>query len=256
MVYIAAGRSLYGSGDDEATRGFLTHQPVHDVDVGPFLIARTEVTNGEYLAFLGALPESERKGRLPSGALAPERRAHRVEAPQQGPRARGAVLQRRGAVRRLVAPAGQRREPGGRRALRRIGWHARVACPAPGSAPTASGSAPRAARTTGSTRAATPTPPRRRVHAWRPTAATRRAQAPARAGTHPASRSPFGVDDLAGSESEWTSGPPDVAQPRKGPCAGAGLLRLRPVPRDLEPRVHGIAIALRRFGLRVCSDVR
>ena len=67
MIYVPAGRTLYGSGDDEATRGFLTHQPVHDVEVGPFLIGRTEVTIADYLAFLGALPEAGQKARLPRG---------------------------------------------------------------------------------------------------------------------------------------------------------------------------------------------
>jgi formylglycine-generating enzyme required for sulfatase activity len=58
LVYIPAGRFLYGSGDDEATRQFLTHQPLHEVELGPFLIGQTEVTNGAFAAYLRAAAPS------------------------------------------------------------------------------------------------------------------------------------------------------------------------------------------------------
>ncbi len=45
---------------------------------------------------------------------------------------------------------------------------------------------------------------------------------PCAAGTHPASRSLFGVDDLAGSEWEWTADVAAAAQATKGIIRGAG----------------------------------
>src|SRR5262249_58484886 len=63
MVYVPAGRFHYGSDDDEELRAVLTHQPGHDLELPAFLIARTEVTNGAYLAFLASLPEAERARR-------------------------------------------------------------------------------------------------------------------------------------------------------------------------------------------------
>src|SRR5262249_35833757 len=63
MLYVPAGRTRYGSADDEETRRFLIHQPARDVEVGAFLIARTEVTNAQYIAFLEALAEPERRAR-------------------------------------------------------------------------------------------------------------------------------------------------------------------------------------------------
>ena len=120
MIYVPAGRTLYGSSEDEATRTFLTHQPVHDVEVGAFLIARTEVTNGDYLAFLGALTESERMARLPGGlTLTKEGRIawklrERTLAPGEP------YCSRVEPCVQLVSPPRGRREPRGRRALHRV----------------------------------------------------------------------------------------------------------------------------------------
>jgi formylglycine-generating enzyme required for sulfatase activity len=67
MVYVPAGNFLYGSGDDEDTRQFLDHQPLREIALGSFLIARTEVTNGQFLEYLRHVPEQPDNSELPGG---------------------------------------------------------------------------------------------------------------------------------------------------------------------------------------------
>ncbi|PTL77062.1 SUMF1/EgtB/PvdO family nonheme iron enzyme [Vitiosangium sp. GDMCC 1.1324] len=66
-VYVPPGRFLFGSNDDELVRRNLLGglQPMHPVRTGGFLIARHEVTYGEWLEFLRALPPAERELRRP-----------------------------------------------------------------------------------------------------------------------------------------------------------------------------------------------
>ncbi|MBK9753623.1 MAG: SUMF1/EgtB/PvdO family nonheme iron enzyme [Nannocystis sp.] len=64
FVYIPQGRSLYGSVDPEPVRSFFTAEPAREVETGSFLIARHEVTNADYIAFLAALPPADRLARL------------------------------------------------------------------------------------------------------------------------------------------------------------------------------------------------
>jgi eukaryotic-like serine/threonine-protein kinase len=68
MIYVPAGRFLYGSGDDETTRGLFTHQPMRPIELPAFLIARAETLWKDYLVFLRALPEAERLAHTPPGA--------------------------------------------------------------------------------------------------------------------------------------------------------------------------------------------
>ena len=65
-VYIAPGWFSFGSADDEdARRGFLTAVPLHRRHTDAFLIARTEVTFAEWVAFVDAQPEAERAVLVP-----------------------------------------------------------------------------------------------------------------------------------------------------------------------------------------------
>ncbi len=67
-VYVPPGRFLFGGKDDESVRkSFLGVQPMHEVRTGGYLIARHEVTYGEWLRFLRALPPAERELRRPRG---------------------------------------------------------------------------------------------------------------------------------------------------------------------------------------------
>jgi formylglycine-generating enzyme required for sulfatase activity/tRNA A-37 threonylcarbamoyl transferase component Bud32 len=69
MVYVPAGRFFYGRGGDEGLRrSFLSSVPLHEVRIGGYFIARTETTFQEWLTYLRALPAAERKGQTPRGA--------------------------------------------------------------------------------------------------------------------------------------------------------------------------------------------
>jgi eukaryotic-like serine/threonine-protein kinase len=66
FVYVPEGRFLYGSAGSEEARVYYGSQPMHSVETGPYLIARSETTYGEWLEFLRALPPAERPRRTPN----------------------------------------------------------------------------------------------------------------------------------------------------------------------------------------------
>src|SRR5262249_53778405 len=66
MVYVPAGRFLFGSGDStQLRRAFLNAPPLHEVSTPAYRIGRHEVTLGEWIAFLDDLPPDERARRTP-----------------------------------------------------------------------------------------------------------------------------------------------------------------------------------------------
>jgi formylglycine-generating enzyme required for sulfatase activity len=65
FVYIPAGIALYGSRDDDGTRQWFGTVPMHQVATRPYLIARTEITYRQWIEFLDALPPVERVTRTP-----------------------------------------------------------------------------------------------------------------------------------------------------------------------------------------------
>jgi formylglycine-generating enzyme required for sulfatase activity len=221
MIYVPEGRSQYGSGDDEDTRAFLAHQPIHDIEVGAFLIARTEVTNADYMAFLADLPAAERilhlhnrlvqlgdgrigwelRGttlgpdsmycngvqpcvewsRLPVEAVSREDGELYAAWLSRTGRQEGARLCTDREWERAARGADDLRYPTGNGFLR-AGDACTVA--AYGSDPLRAG--------------------------------------PCAVGAHPDSRSVFGVDDLVGNAEEWTAGPMDSRSPGQGILRGAG----------------------------------
>jgi formylglycine-generating enzyme required for sulfatase activity len=61
FVYVPPGRSLFGTAADEASRrSFLTTVPLHPVQTAGYFIARYETTYGDWIAYLNALPPPER----------------------------------------------------------------------------------------------------------------------------------------------------------------------------------------------------
>jgi serine/threonine protein kinase/formylglycine-generating enzyme required for sulfatase activity len=65
-VAVPAGRFLFGStADDSMRRGFYNTAPLHEVRTGDYLIGRTEVTYAEYLEYLRALPPAARDTHRP-----------------------------------------------------------------------------------------------------------------------------------------------------------------------------------------------
>jgi eukaryotic-like serine/threonine-protein kinase len=82
FVYVAPGWFAYGAAGDEMTRrSFLAAVPRHRRWTGEFLIARTEVTFGDWIAYVEAQPEPARAELLPriagkqGGGVTLERRA-------------------------------------------------------------------------------------------------------------------------------------------------------------------------------------
>ncbi|MFY0562901.1 protein kinase domain-containing protein [Archangium lansingense] len=68
FVYVPRGTFLFGTAADENIRQFFDTAPLHEVETGPYLISRTEVTYGEYLRWLETLSPEERARRTPHGA--------------------------------------------------------------------------------------------------------------------------------------------------------------------------------------------
>lgn len=61
FVYIPPGRFQFGTSGDEALRKtFLSTVPIHEVTLGGYLIARTETTYGQWIEYLKSLPPAER----------------------------------------------------------------------------------------------------------------------------------------------------------------------------------------------------
>jgi len=72
FVYVPHGRFLFGSAaDEEVRRTFFNTAPLHAVETGAYLIAKNETTYAEWLKYLRALPPEERARRTPkvSGLL-------------------------------------------------------------------------------------------------------------------------------------------------------------------------------------------
>jgi serine/threonine protein kinase/formylglycine-generating enzyme required for sulfatase activity len=66
FVFVPAGRALFGStADEESRKGFFDTVPVHEVTTQAYLISRTEATFAEWIAFLDSLPSAERQKRTP-----------------------------------------------------------------------------------------------------------------------------------------------------------------------------------------------
>jgi len=70
FVYVPGGPFLFGTAAEENIRQFFNTTPLHEMHTGPYLIARTEVTYGDYLQWLETLPAEERARRAPHGASA------------------------------------------------------------------------------------------------------------------------------------------------------------------------------------------
>ncbi|HEY8377265.1 MAG TPA: protein kinase [Nannocystis sp.] len=60
FVHVPAGRFLYGCGESEVIRRFFVAEPEHVVETGDFLIARHEVTYGDFIAYLEDVSPEER----------------------------------------------------------------------------------------------------------------------------------------------------------------------------------------------------
>jgi formylglycine-generating enzyme required for sulfatase activity len=202
----------------------LAHQPIHEIELGAFLIARTEATMEDYMAFARSSPKtSEPLPAPPVGsdfAHVPLDGVSRDEAERfaewvssSGKLARARLCTDR-EWERAARGADDRRYPNGN------------ALPGAGDACTL-------ATYGGDVERSGPCP----------------------VGSYPASRSPFGADDMTGNVWEWVGTPADISQPRVGIIRGAAWvdqgLYLTLANRGLLAGAH----RSRSYGVRLCADL-
>jgi formylglycine-generating enzyme required for sulfatase activity len=67
MIYVPPGRFVFGSSDEESMRKlFFYATPLHQISTGAYLIAREEVSFGQWIEFLNDLPADEQTKYAPS----------------------------------------------------------------------------------------------------------------------------------------------------------------------------------------------
>ncbi len=219
FVYIPPGAFLFGSGSDEAMRkSFLSTVPIHSVKTGAYLVSRNETTYGEWIEYLNSLSVVERAQQT---------------APGNGPLSGSVVLKQlsdgvwqialQHGTQVLTAKAGEPIVYSGRSLRKQQNW---LRMPVGGvtfsQAQKYTQWLQRSGRLPGARlcneyeweRAARGADDREWPHG--DDLAAREANhdvtydkdplgmGPDEVGTYPESRSPFGVDDLAGNVFEWT----------------------------------------------------
>ncbi|WP_224363500.1 bifunctional serine/threonine-protein kinase/formylglycine-generating enzyme family protein [Hyalangium versicolor] len=66
FIYVPPGPVLFGSGLDMGVRDFFNTIPLHEMETPGYLIARYETTYADWIAYLDDLPEKERAVRTPA----------------------------------------------------------------------------------------------------------------------------------------------------------------------------------------------
>jgi eukaryotic-like serine/threonine-protein kinase len=262
FVYVAAGRFLFGStAEEETRRSFFNTAPLHESTTGPFLIAQHETTYADWLAFLDDLPAEERARRAPrvqglTGALELKeigvdwqlslQPTRKVYAARAGEKIHYEARQRRAEQDWLHFPvSGVSLED----AQAYVGWLS------------GSGRVPGARLCTEREweRAARGADDREFPHGNRldPDDANidqtygrdPLAFGPDEVGSHPASRSPFGLDDASGNVFEWTS---SVLAPNEHVLRGGGYYYDVTVARIPNRQVSEPTVRDPNIGIRVC----
>jgi formylglycine-generating enzyme required for sulfatase activity len=266
FAYVPPGELWFGDADEQLRTGFLGAVPIHRRRTGAYLIARHEATYAEWIAFLDSLPPAERARRAPSistGLHGASLRLREVDGQWQ--------LTFQAASQRYVAAAGQPLVYQGRQLRKQQDW---TRWPVAGISPLdaerylhwlrASGQLPGARMCTELEweRAARGADDRVYPHGdeLHPDDADfdqtygriGSAFGPDEVGSHPTSRSPFGVDDLAGNVLEIVT-----SSERSGEIAVRGgayyfsSYTARATNREVVPP------SLREvtMGLRVCASM-
>jgi serine/threonine protein kinase/formylglycine-generating enzyme required for sulfatase activity len=266
FVYVAPGRFLFGSAaDEEARRVFFNTAPLHEASTSAFLIAKHETTWGDWLTFLRALPLDERARRTPrvaglSGALElrdlgeggfeltlqPTKRAYVAregEPIRYEARARRAVqdwlrfpvsgvsLEDAEAYAAWLSTSG--RVPGARLCAERE-WE-RAARGADGREFPSGDHLGKDDANIDETYGKDPL-----------------AFGPDEVGSHPASRSPFGIDDACGNVFEWTV---SSLAPNEHALRGGAYYYDRTTVRSTNRQVAEPNIRDPNVGIRICATV-
>jgi len=268
FVYVPPGRTLFGSGDAESVRAFFGAMPQHTVETGAYLIARRETTFAEYIAFLEDVPPAERAAHTPSAGAAGAQGG--VVALTRGPGGWELAMQPGSPL--LRARAGEPIRYPERTAHAEQDWqHMPVMAISFEDALAYAAWADRTGRVPGA-RLCTETEWERAARgadgrAFPPGDVLAPGDAnvdetygknpasfgPDVGGLHPASRSPFGVDDLTGNVWEWAT---TVATPAQ-PVARGGSFYFNAVTARIANRqtphrgYRGISV-----GMRLCTSAR
>jgi formylglycine-generating enzyme required for sulfatase activity len=267
MLYVPPGRFLFGSADTtELRRGFLNAAPVHEVHTDGYYIGRYEVTFGQWIEFLDDLPADERRRRSPSAVSTQSS----LTLTELGPARWRLTLTP--TTRTYTAETGQRLRYEGRTrraeqdwtkfpvaavsyedALAFTAWLGRTGR-VPGARLCDEYEWERAARgadarTFPSGNALAPDDANIDVTYGREPLAF----GPDQVGSHPASRSPIGADDMAGNVWEWTRS----VETADAPVARGGGWYNSDVSARSANREHGEPTQRHvLMGVRVCATPR
>jgi formylglycine-generating enzyme required for sulfatase activity len=265
FVFVPAGRFLFGSADETLRRKFLNAEPLHEVETGAYLIARHEVTFAQWLAFLDDLPPPERERRRPLGSS----RSHRLELRRAGgrwlfelaPTGYAAYRARAGEMIEYVDRGRRARQDWRRFPVAGISltdaraftaWLDRTGR-VPAARLCSEREWERAAR--GADGRAFPMGERVEPDDFNHDVTYDfrvRALGPDEVGSHAASRSPLGLDDMAGNAFEWVDGAATLPAINRG-----GSWRQGEIVARLDNREPGDAeIRLPDLGMRVCATPR
>jgi formylglycine-generating enzyme required for sulfatase activity len=265
FVFIPPGRFRFGSAAEESVRQFLATTPVHDLETGAYLIARTETTWAEYLAFLDDLPEPERAARTPRIATSNGARTFKLSK-QAG---RWSLALQPGSAP-MSAVAGEKLHYPGRTQHADVDW---LSLPVSGidydDALAYARWLDRTGRVPGAhlctevewERAARGADEREFPHANRLQASDAnidvtyarepRALGPDEVGSRPASVSPFGVYDMTGNVWEWTRSVLNPGDPiLRGGSYFSDASTSRVTNRDTTDRAY----TNMTLGMRMCAD--
>ena len=263
FVYVAAGRFLFGSAaPEESRRSFFNAPPLHEARTGGFFIARDEVTYQDWIAFLRDLPPSERARRTPrvqglTGALELQelpgptwqlslQPTKHVYAARMGEKIRYEGRSVRATQDWLRFPVAGVSPEDAEAYVRWLGDTGRV----PGARLCTEQEWERAAR--GADDCEYPHGDQLepddadidRTYGKEP-----RAFGPDEVGSHPASRSPFGVDDLCGNVFEWTR---STLAPHEYVLRGGGFYYDEATARATNRQVAEPTLHDANLGFRVC----
>jgi eukaryotic-like serine/threonine-protein kinase len=264
FVFIPPGRYLSGSaGDDDLRRAFFNAPPLHAIETGGYLIAEREVTFADWIEFLEAQDPAESARRTPGVSTLGTRNV-KLERDDEDwtlslPLGDQVVSAREG--RPIVYPGRQRRREQDWLAMPVLGISAEDA-EAYATWLRATGRVPGARLCTERewVRAARGADERTFPHGFRlePDDACFDAtykkdpgsMGPDEVGSHPTTRSPFGLDDMVGNAFEWTHAQsPGVYAIRGGSYFDARITLQ--VPNRLETLA---TVRDPTLGLRVCAD--